>query len=251
MQATWRPRLRGAASVSPCSCTTSTTTKAPRALAKELGGEAVGSNAELAERADALVLCHKPRQLEEVAAEDGPARQGRASRSSAAFSTLSSRVGLSGPASISRFIPNMTGRDRPGVLCYATGPRAADGPERRDRLPCWAAPLRDPARRRAPDRAGDGADGCGPAFLALVVEASPTPACATVSTADDACAWSVETMARHGRVPRATRLRHRGAARRGSPRRAGPPSTRPIGSSSSGMRRRLPAGGRRGRGGHR
>ena len=46
-----------------------------RALADELGGEAVGSNAELAERADALVLCHKPKQLEEVAAEvDGRAR---------------------------------------------------------------------------------------------------------------------------------------------------------------------------------
>src|ERR671931_1025377 len=42
-----------------------------RALADELGGEAVGSNAELAERADALVLCHKPKQLEEVASEVG------------------------------------------------------------------------------------------------------------------------------------------------------------------------------------
>src|SRR5512132_4428674 len=46
-----------------------------RALAGELGGEAVGSNAELAERADALVLCHKPKQLEEVASQvDGRAR---------------------------------------------------------------------------------------------------------------------------------------------------------------------------------
>ena len=42
-----------------------------QALAEELGGEAVGSNAELAERADALVLCHKPKQLDEVAAEVG------------------------------------------------------------------------------------------------------------------------------------------------------------------------------------
>src|SRR5918994_4253397 len=40
-----------------------------RALANQLGGEAVGSNGELAERADAVLLCHKPRQLEEVAAE--------------------------------------------------------------------------------------------------------------------------------------------------------------------------------------
>src|SRR5918997_6005266 len=45
-----------------------------RALAEELGGEAVASNAELAERADALVLCHKPKQLEEVADEVGSAR---------------------------------------------------------------------------------------------------------------------------------------------------------------------------------
>ena len=45
------------------------------ALASELGGEAVGSNAELAERSDVLVLCHKPGQLEEVAEQVG----GRAS----------------------------------------------------------------------------------------------------------------------------------------------------------------------------
>src|SRR5919109_5356764 len=40
-----------------------------RALAEELGGEAVESNADLAERADAVVLCHKPQQLDEAAAE--------------------------------------------------------------------------------------------------------------------------------------------------------------------------------------
>jgi pyrroline-5-carboxylate reductase len=44
-----------------------------RALAEELGGEALGSNVELAERADLVVLCHKPAQLEEVAAEVAPA----------------------------------------------------------------------------------------------------------------------------------------------------------------------------------
>ena len=37
------------------------------ALAVELGGEAVASNAELAERAEVVVLCHKPKQLAEVA----------------------------------------------------------------------------------------------------------------------------------------------------------------------------------------
>src|SRR2546423_14639428 len=36
-------------------------------LAAELGGEAVESNAEGAQRADAVFLCHKPAQLDEVA----------------------------------------------------------------------------------------------------------------------------------------------------------------------------------------
>ena len=42
-----------------------------RALAGELGGEAVESSAEVAERSDVLVLCHKPKQLDEVASEVG------------------------------------------------------------------------------------------------------------------------------------------------------------------------------------
>ena len=39
-----------------------------KALATELGGEAVESNRQVAEIADAIVLCHKPGQLEDVAA---------------------------------------------------------------------------------------------------------------------------------------------------------------------------------------
>jgi pyrroline-5-carboxylate reductase len=42
------------------------------ALADEVGGEAVASNAEVARRADLVVLCHKPAQLESVALEVGP-----------------------------------------------------------------------------------------------------------------------------------------------------------------------------------
>ena len=38
-------------------------------LAAELGGEAIASNAELAERCDAVLLAHKPAQLDDVAAE--------------------------------------------------------------------------------------------------------------------------------------------------------------------------------------
>ncbi|HEX2104049.1 MAG TPA: pyrroline-5-carboxylate reductase [Solirubrobacteraceae bacterium] len=43
-----------------------------RSLAEAVGGEAVGSNAELARRADLVVLCHKPAQLESVATEVAP-----------------------------------------------------------------------------------------------------------------------------------------------------------------------------------
>jgi len=43
-----------------------------RALADEVGGEAVASNAEVAERADLVFLCHKPPQLQAVAAEVAP-----------------------------------------------------------------------------------------------------------------------------------------------------------------------------------
>ena len=38
-----------------------------RALAEELGGEAVDSNLEVARAAELVVLCHKPAQLAEVA----------------------------------------------------------------------------------------------------------------------------------------------------------------------------------------
>lgn len=43
-----------------------------RALADETGGEVAASNAELARRADVVVLCHKPGQLRDVAAEVAP-----------------------------------------------------------------------------------------------------------------------------------------------------------------------------------
>src|ERR1051325_8054391 len=39
------------------------------ALALEVGGEELASNAEVAERAEPVVLCHKPAQLEGAAAE--------------------------------------------------------------------------------------------------------------------------------------------------------------------------------------
>src|SRR5918997_4288258 len=56
----------------PVLCTDSGSGRA-QALADELGGEALASNRELAERADLVVLAHKPAQLGQVAAEVGGA----------------------------------------------------------------------------------------------------------------------------------------------------------------------------------
>ena len=43
-----------------------------QALADEVGGEALRTGAEVAQRADVVVLCHKPYQLQAVAAELAP-----------------------------------------------------------------------------------------------------------------------------------------------------------------------------------
>jgi pyrroline-5-carboxylate reductase len=56
----------------PVLCTDGGSGRAAR-LAAELGGEAVASNRELAERADVVILAHKPYQLDAVADEVGDA----------------------------------------------------------------------------------------------------------------------------------------------------------------------------------
>src|SRR5215208_4330227 len=98
-----------------------------RALAAELGGDAVGSNAELAERADAIVLCHKPKQLDEVAAEVGG--RARTVISILAATAIAELERAYPGIPVYRFIPNIPAEVRRGVLCYVPGTRAQDGPE--------------------------------------------------------------------------------------------------------------------------
>ncbi len=98
------------------------------ALAAELGGEAPGSNAYVADAADAVVLCHKPAQLGEVAEEIRD-------RTAAVVSILGgvplSAVEAAYPGlPVYRFMPNIPAEVGEGVFAYAAGSRAADGPER-------------------------------------------------------------------------------------------------------------------------
>jgi pyrroline-5-carboxylate reductase len=162
------------------------------ALATELGGEAVASNAELAERADWVVLCHKPKQLDEVAAEAGAAKV----VVSILAATPTERLEAAYPdRPVYRFIPNIPAEVRRGVLCYAPGSRATEGPEDEVLALFGRAgtvirlddePLIEPAMALM---------SCGPAFLALVAEAFADAGAANGLAPDDALRMTVETMA--------------------------------------------------------
>ena len=137
------------------------------ALAREVGGEAAGSNAELAERADLVVLCHKPGQLEEVAAE--VAERAKAVASILGGTPLAELERAYPGIPVYRFMPNIPAEARRGVFCYAPGTRAAEGPEsevldlfgRLGTVIVLDEGLMEPATALM---------GCGPAFFSLVVE---------------------------------------------------------------------------------
>ena len=164
-----------------------------QALANELHGEALGSNSEVAERADAIVLCHKPKQLEEVAEEVGRARARIVISILAATTTDQISAAYPG-SSIYRFIPNMNTDVRRGVLCYVPGPLAEQGPE--DEILALMGrtgaviqldeeSLIEPAMALM---------SCGPAFMALVAESFADAGVAHGLDPDDAIRMVVETM---------------------------------------------------------
>jgi pyrroline-5-carboxylate reductase len=88
------------------------------ALAQELGGEAVASNRELAERADVVILAHKPYQLGPVAREIAPARPGVVVSVLASTSQEEVREHYPG-ATVFRVEPNTPVEVRRGVLAFA------------------------------------------------------------------------------------------------------------------------------------
>jgi pyrroline-5-carboxylate reductase len=136
------------------------------ALAGELGGEALASNARLADRAEIVVLAHKPAQLAAVAAEVG----GRASRViSLLGGTSLDRVRAVYPqAEVVRAMPNTAVEIRDGVTCLCV-----------DGAPELGAVARDLFERvglvvELPERLIDVAttvSGVAPAYVALIAEA--------------------------------------------------------------------------------
>lgn len=131
------------------------------ALAGELAGEAVDTNRELAERADAVVLAVKPAKLAEAAAQ----MQGAKAVVSLLGATSLERVREAFPsAEVVRVMPNVGVEVRRGVLCMAG---VADA-ELRSLLEGLGHLV------ELPDGEFDTATavmGCAPAYLALAVEA--------------------------------------------------------------------------------
>ncbi len=158
------------------------------ALAAEVGGEAVANNAALAERADLVVLCHKPAQLAEVAQEIG----GRV----AAVASILGGVPLAdlraayGDVPVHRFLPSTPVQVRAGVVIHALG--GADDEavlERFARLGSLVS---------LPEALVDVAMGLmsnAPAYWALVAEAQIDAGVRRGLPADQAAALVVQTMA--------------------------------------------------------
>jgi pyrroline-5-carboxylate reductase len=170
------------------------------ALAAEVGGEAVGSNAEVADRADALFLCHKPAQLEEVA--QSVDRKAKAVVSILGGVKLDDLERAYPQVPAYRFLPSIPAEVRQGVSCYAPGRHAAQGPEREvvelfERVGVVVRldePLIEPAMALM---------SCGPGFLALVTEAMVDAGVRHGLQPADAGLMAVETMAGTAAVLRA------------------------------------------------
>src|SRR5580704_19298492 len=108
----------------PLLCTDPVSERA-RSLAAEVGGEALSTNAEVAARADLLVLCHKPTQLRAVAGEVAP--RAKAIASILAATPLAALKEAYPDRPVYRFIPSLPVEVRQGAVVQAAGPASATG----------------------------------------------------------------------------------------------------------------------------
>ena len=138
-----------------------------QALAAEVGGEALASNREVAERADLVVLCHKPAQLANVALEVAP--HAKAVASILAATSLRALNDAYPDRPVYRFIPSLPVEVRQGAVVQAA-------PEHQDEFDGPVGELFAELGTLVvlPDALVDVAMGlmsCAPAYVALVAEA--------------------------------------------------------------------------------
>jgi pyrroline-5-carboxylate reductase len=154
-----------------------------RAVAAEVGGEALESNAEVARRAELVVLCHKPAQLGAVAREVAP--HAKAVASILAATPLQALRDAYPDRPVYRFIPSLPVEVRQGAVVQAAdsgsaGQAGADAPA----AGADAGRSMDAAVRELFAELGTlvvlddalvdvamGLTSCAPAYVALVAEA--------------------------------------------------------------------------------
>jgi pyrroline-5-carboxylate reductase len=143
-----------------------------RALAAETRGKAVGSDQELVDAVDVLVLATKPGALTAVAEETRVtvADRGLPVVSILGATPIAAIERAFGPGTaVLRFMPNVAAEVRAGTFCYAGG-EALDERTERSLLDLFGL-LGElvPVEERLMD-AATAISGCGPAFFALVAE---------------------------------------------------------------------------------
>ena len=170
----------------PVLCTDSGSGRA-QALAAELGGEALASNRELAERADVVVLAHKPAQLSAVAGEIAGAA--KAVVSVLARTSLEDLRAAYPGTPVARIEPNTPAELRQGVSLLAQGSDDNGGRELFERVSVVV---------EVPEHlfnAGAAISGVGPAYWALLAEAWVDAAVRHGLPAAQASVLVTETMA--------------------------------------------------------
>lgn len=152
----------------PVLCTDSGSGRA-QALVDEVGGEALATNRELAERADVVVLAHKPAQLGEVAAEIGGTAKAVVSLL-ARTAQADLHTALPG-VPVFRIMPNTPVELGRGALAFAEPDAPVDADLRkrvRDHFARVGTVVDVPERLMT---VAGGCSGVGPAYWALLVEA--------------------------------------------------------------------------------
>src|SRR4051812_1758552 len=159
-------------------------------LAEELGGEALASNREVAQRAEVVVLCHKPAQLEAVAEELRD--EARAVISILGGRSLADVEAAYPGRPVVRLMPNTAVEVGRGVITYSRGAQVEDDLD---------GTLRELVGRlgivvELEDRlvgAATGINGVAPAYVAMIVEAWADAGVKAGLSADVATRMAIES----------------------------------------------------------
>jgi pyrroline-5-carboxylate reductase len=140
-----------------------------RSLAAEVEGEALASNAEVARRAELLVLCHKPAQLAAVAAEVGPGTTPVASI--LAVTPLAALREAYPNRPVYRFIPSLPVEVRQGAIVQAADADSTAAQKHTEVAELFAELGTLVVLDDALVDVAMGLMSCAPAYVALVAEA--------------------------------------------------------------------------------